>query len=668
MDQQRSYTQTGRKLPPPPPISTKPLIRSKSASVGTLQPGTERMQHNLASTRSNSIMADVFEETSPPEEHQRRSLNSSVSAGSLSTSSECRKHPHERLKYYCQFHDELVCADCLAMDVKHQGHKHTRAEEMVKDYRSNLKAQLLPLEELQETAQSALIGMDQRMKELLGNGTAIKEAIKTQVAKLITILESRQAVMLEEADRIVSHKMIQHNAHHSYLENVIAEITRQVDSGATVANDNSTNILYCYKELSLNILESTRKFQSLPNEVFLPLQGPNISFLQDHTAEEVCQIVGIIGERQADHLQSFFDEATTRGLTVNKEAIVQLIINDGEGKPYGNHVPGLNVEVISTATNSSLNFLFEQEKSSKNQYNIVFQPRDGCEHILKARIGSNPVQNSPIVVMVSTIIDGEIVGEIKGVLQPYGLALTEQNDIVVVENGKDCVSIYNQDGKTIKHRTITGKGNKKLTRPRGVAVRPNNHLLISDEEGLKTCTMEGKQMNVIGKQGTGDLEFNTPTGMTISKDGMTYICDTFNSRIQILDQDLNFFGCMGNDGPSGALNAPYDIAVNSSNMFYIADYSDSVVKIFSKRGEFLGQIETKENNERLKNPVSVHVNKKDHVFVGEEKGTGVSVFDMNGKFLMTIPIRLAGCYGISSDKDGHLYICDRANRRIIIYK
>ncbi len=669
MEQQRSYTQAGRKLPPPPPTAVKPkMIRSKSTSVDVRTPGGTA---GLSSMRSSSIISDssIFEEENSSEGNQLRSFSNSVSsAGSETTNGECQKHPHERLKYYCQFHDVLVCADCLAMDAKHQGHKHIRAEEMVKDYRSNLKAQISPLEELQEKAQAATIGMDQRMKELLGNGTTVKEAIKVQVAKLIAILESRQTAMLEEADRIVSHKMKQHNAHQAYLENIIAEITRLVDSASAIANDNSTNILYCYKELSINILETTRKFQSLPNEVFLPLQGPNISFSQDYTVEEVCQTIGTISERQADPMQSFFDEATTKGLTVNKEAIVQLIINDGEGKPYSDHVPGLNVEVVNTATNSSLDFNFEQDKSSKNQYNIGFTPRDGCEHIVKARIGSNPLQNSPIVTTVSTIIEGEIVGEIKGVLQPYGLALTEHNDIIIVENGKDCVSIYNQDGKTMKHRTITGKGNKKLTRPRGAIVRPNNHLLISDEEGLKVCTMEGKQMNIIGKQGNGDLEFNTPTGMTTSTDGMVYVCDTFNSRIQILDQELNFYGYMGNDGPPGALNAPYDIAINSSNTFYVADYSDSAIKMFSKRGEFLGQIEVKENNERLKNPVSVHVNKKDHVFVGEEKGTGVSVFDANGKFLMTIPIKLSGCYGISSDRDGLLYLCDRANRRIIIYK
>lgn len=651
----------------PPPTASKPsAFRNKATSTAGI-PNLIDNNHKtaLVSQRSMSMVSDnnVLNEEreqclTNDSEHREDSLV-------LTASSECPRHPHERLKYYCQFHDEMVCADCLAMEVKHQGHKHIRAEEMIKDYRTNLKAQLLPLEEHYERANNSLVSMDQRMKELLANGTEMKESIKTCISKLITLLESREVGMLEEVDNIVSHKMKQHSAHQAFLENIIDEMARVLQSTSAIANDNSGKILYCYKELSVSLLESTRKFQSLPNEVFLPLQGPNISFIPDHSLEEQCMLVGTISQRQADASQSFIDEVSAKALTVNKQAVAQLIINDSDGKPYTNHVPGLNVEIISTSNNATVNFTFEQDKSNKSLYNVAFIPREGCEHIIKARIGTNPLSNSPIIAVVSTIVSGEVVGEIKGVLQPYGLAVTDNNDILVVENGKDCVSIHNTDGKTLKNRSITGKGNKKLMRPRGVIVRPNNHLLITDEEGLKQCTMEGKHLSIVGKQGNGSLEFNTPSGMTITKDGLILVCDTFNSRIQILDQDLNFCGYMGEDGQ---LNAPYDIAVNSLNMFYVADYSANAIKIFSSQGESVGKIEMKDNNERLKNPVTIHVNKKDHVFVGEDKGSGVLVFDANGKYLMTIPIKLTGCHGISSDKDGLIYICDRANRRIIIYK
>lgn len=650
----------------PPPTANKPY-RSKATSTAGL-PRLENNQTSLSLLASHRSMSMVSNDSAFTEEKDQfiNGSNSDSLEDSLvlGVSSDCPKHPHERLKYYCQFHDEMVCADCLAMDAKHQGHKHIRSEEMIKDYRTNLKAQLLPLEEHYERANNSLVAMDQRMKELLANGTEMKEAIKACVSKLITLLESREVAMLEEVDNIVSHKMKQHSAHQAFLEKNIEEMARVIQSTSAVANDNTEKILYCYKELSVSLLESTRKFQSLPNEVFLPLQGPNISFIPDHTIEERCMVVGTISQRQADAGQSFIDEASAKSLTINKQAVVQLVVNDSEGKPYTNHVPGLNMEIVSTSSSAVVNFTFEQDKSNKSLYRVMFTPREGCEHIIKARIGTTPLSNSPVIAVVSTIVCGEVIGEIKGVLQPYGLAVTD-NEILVVENGKDCVSIHGTDGKTTKPRNITGKGNKKLTRPRGVIVRPNNHLLITDEEGLKQCTMDGKHLGIVGKQGNGSLEFNTPSGMTITRDGLVLVCDTFNGRVQILDQDLNFSGYMGEDGQ---LNAPYDIAVNSHNMFYVADYSANAIKIFSNHGECIGKIETKDNNERLKNPVSIHVNKKDHVFVGEEKGSGVLVFDAHGKFLMTIPIKLTGCHGISSDKNGLIYICDRANRRIIVYK
>ena len=91
---------------------------------------------------------------------------------------DCPKHPQERLKYYCQLHDELVCADCLAMEQRHQGHVHTRADDLADDYRRSLHSQLQPLQDLNDKAQTALKTMSSRRKEISANGDSVKQGIK----------------------------------------------------------------------------------------------------------------------------------------------------------------------------------------------------------------------------------------------------------------------------------------------------------------------------------------------------------------------------------------------------------------------------------------------------------------------------------------------------------
>ena len=596
------------------------------------------------------------------------SSNASGFASSLSNAgAECPKHSQEALKYYCQLHDELVCADCLAMEPRHQGHTHTRAEDLASSYRSSLLSQLQPLQEMSLEASGALKSMAARRKEISENEEAVKESIKMAVLQLHRQLDSRERELLDEAEKISKQKLQHHDAHQDHLQRLTTEMQQLVESVSVAANDN-TNIILCHhKQLSEWVLESTRKYQSLPKEVFTPLQGPNISFVLDQGVTEMCRAVGSVTERQADPLKCYIDESTIKNITANQDCILRLLVHDKDGKPYSSHVKGIKAEVVATATGVPLEVNIEQDQSKKQQYNISMVPKEAGTYVIKVKIGNTLIQNSPLTINVGSVVHGTLVGDIKGILQPYGITTSHNDDIIVVENGKDCVSIYRSDGKQLK--TLSGKGKIKFNRPRGVTITPSNTLLVTDDEGLKQCTLEGKHMTPFGKIGSGPLEFSFPCGLGVGNDGKIYICDTFNHRIQILNIDMSFHQYLGIDGqPPAKLVQPYDIAFDSYGKIFIADYSDHCIKMYSPQGEFLGQITSKGEQEVLKNPVSVHVNKNDHVFVGEEKTSGLSVYDSNGKYLTMIPVRSSGAYGISSDSEGCIYISDRANRRIQIFK
>lgn len=652
---------TGKK-PPPPMLKKKPVSLGKIASENS--PNNKR--------RSHQDDIDIKDYSRGRDESSHHPLDPTMSLPAPSTAlarpsgGECPKHSHEKLKYYCPLHDELVCADCLALEPRHQGHRHTRADALAEEYRSSLQSQLQPLQEMLHNAKAALQTMESRRKEITENRDSVKEGIKTAIAKLYTLLESREQELLLETEKLTHQKLKHHDAHLSYLDGLTSELSHVVTSVTQSTTDNSSNILYHHKQLSEWVLEVTRKFQSLPKEVFLPLQGANMSFLVNPASLETYHKIGVVSERQADPLRCHIDESAMMSITINQPAVLLLLTNDSDGKPYTNHIKGIKAELVTFDTNKSTDLTIEQDLAVKHQYKLTFTPTEAGEHVLTVKIGSTPVMNCPLSIMVGTVVSGTMVGDIKGVLQPYGLALTPNKEVVVVENGKDCVTIFRHDGKQL--RSITGKGNKKLNRPRGVAVLPSNELLMTDDEGLKLVSMEGKHMTPIGRLGSGRLEFSTPCGLAVNSDGKVYICDTFNGRLQILNPDLSFCQYFDTDSQVCKLGAPYDITFSNSGRFYIADYSEHSIKIFSPVGEYVGQITEKANGNILKNPVSVHINSSDHLLVGEEKVPGISVFDFNGKFLSSIAVRVAGIYGITSDNLGQIYISDRANRRVQILK
>ena len=647
-------------------IPTSPISRTPPGSTGSTNPSdgspTSRGSHCGSFKQSDSGFLD----NAVPPSFSANTTSSFVSS-LANAGSECPKHSQEALKYYCQLHDELVCADCLAMEPKHQGHTHTRAEDLASSYRSSLLSQLQPLQEMSIEASAALKSMAARRKEISENEETVKESIKMAVLQLHRQLDSRERELLEEAEKISQQKLQHHDAHQDHLQRLTTEMQQLVDSVSVAANDN-TNIILCHhKQLSEWVLESTRKYQSLPKEVFTPLQGPNISFVPDAGVMEMCQTIGSVTERQADPQRCYIDESNIKSLTVNQDCVLQLVVHDKDGKPYTSHVKGIKAEAVSTATGLQLDVSIEQDQSKKHQYNISMVPREAGTYLVKVKISNTLVQNSPLTLSVGSVVHGTLVGDIKGVLQPYGITVNPNDEIVVVENGKDCVSLYRSDGKLLK--TFSGKGKTKFNRPRGITITPSNMILVTDDEGIKQCTLEGKHMTAFGKIGSGPLEFSFPCGLGVSNDGKIYICDTFNHRVQVLNIDLSFHHYLGIEGnPPAKLVQPYDIAFDSSGKIFVADYSDHSVKMYSPQGGFIGQITSKGENEVLKNPVSVHVNKNDHVFVGEEKTSGLSVYDSSGKYLTMIPVRSSGAYGISSDSEGCVYISDRANRRVQIFK
>ena len=54
------------------------------------------------------------------------------------------------------------------------------------------------------------------------------------------------------------------------------------------------------------------------------------------------------------------------------------------------------------------------------------------------------------------------------------------------------------------------------------------------------ATLDGKVISSVGRKGTGELEFNFPMGLFLTRDGYLLVADYNNNRIQVLGTDLSF--------------------------------------------------------------------------------------------------------------------------------
>ena len=106
----------------------------------------------------------------------------------------------------------------------------------------------------------------------------------------------------------------------------------------------------------------------------------------------------------------------------------------------------------------------------------------------------------------------------------------EDKNLILFDSNFNPIKIVTEyDGKNIK--------------PNGLAFNnEKNEIVISDCETHQIIVTD-KELNKIKSVGTHGLKFNqfdNPSGICFHKNGDLYICDELNSRITVLNNDLNF--------------------------------------------------------------------------------------------------------------------------------
>lgn len=122
--------------------------------------------------------------------------------------------------------------------------------------------------------------------------------------------------------------------------------------------------------------------------------------------------------------------------------------------------------------------------------------------------------------------------------------------------------------------------------------------------------IKGHFLGKFGVFGSGDGQFNSPRGVTVSG-SFIYIVDNGNNRVQKFDLNGNFVAKWGTSGSGdGQFNNPQGIAINNSSVF-VADTSNSRVQIFDLEGNFINKFGSGGATDGMfNNALKITINKK----------------------------------------------------------
>ena len=581
----------------------------------------------------------------------------------------CSKHSAKDLDLYCESCEELICRDCIVR--VHRDHQYDLVPDTFSKHKDVIVSSLEPVEQQLETVNKALEQLDTQSQNIKDQRETIVGNIEKTIKRLQDLLEARKVELICQLDQITEQKLKTLAAQRDQIELVQTQLSSCHDFVTeSLRTGSQGEVLAMKNPVVKQIKEMTADFE--PN-VLVPQEQADMKFFGSPDLAPLCQQLGKVTTHPVSPQRCY---ATGKGLEVaviGEKATAVMHAVDEEGIGCDKPLESIKCELISEADNIAVKCKVEKKNS---QYEISYQPTHRGKHQLSIRVEEAHISGSPFTVVVKhpTRKLGRHIRIIEGVSSPWGVAVRDNGDIVVVEHENCYVSIFDGNGKKIRTFGSVGSARGQFTDPRGVTVDSSGNILVADSHRIQKFTAEGKFLKAIGSEGSGHLEFRCPVGIGINpKNKKVYICEcSFNHRVQILNNDFTFSNCFGSHGGGsgdGQFNYPWDVAFDSTGSVYVADGGNHCIQVFTPEGKFLRKFGKKGSGEgELKWPSSICIDSDDMVYVTERNGHRVSTFTSRGKFVQSFG---AGEFiepsGIAVDTSGLVYVSDRCGNRIQIF-
>ena len=355
-----------------------------------------------------------------------------------------------------------------------------------------------------------------------------------------------------------------------------------------------------------------------------------------------------------------------------RQTTATLTLLSGKGSPFS--LPPSFISSTLSSPGHTYSTCDITQMRQQGKYNITFTPSTRQDQLI-VQVGGVDIPDSPFTLPVipTPEMRGKPINIITGLNGPFGIAVCDNGDIVVAEYGAHCITTLNKEGKKVKSFGTEGTKEGQFTSPRGVAITNDGHILVTDNHRLQKLTTDGVCVKSVGssESGSGRLQFNTPTGITVHPTtGQIFVADLCNNRIQVFNNNLTFLHTIAPSG-NNQFNEPIDVALDNEGHLYVAEFNGNCITKITTKGKFVKRFGSQGSAPgQLCIPISLTVN-NGLVYVANCGNNRVSIFDTNGKFLQ--------CFGkigsgeetfnkpVSKTKDtiGNLYVSD--NDRLLVF-
>lgn len=213
--------------------------------------------------------------------------------------------------------------------------------------------------------------------------------------------------------------------------------------------------------------------------------------------------------------------------------------------------------------------------------------------------------------------------------------------------------------------------------PSSVVVDPEGLIYVADtyNHRVQVFTRDGRFVRAFGAEGAHTGALSRPKGLAWGPHRLLYVADTGNHRVQAFDMQGKAVWALGSFGAlPGQFHAPEGVMVDLRGTLYVADTQNHRVQKFAPEGHFLLSWGGSGSGKgEFLEPAHIALDQDEHVLIADAQNHRIQVFAPDGRYLWEIgkpgrgPGEFNGPRGVATDEQGHIYVADMGNGRVQIF-
>ena len=248
-----------------------------------------------------------------------------------------------------------------------------------------------------------------------------------------------------------------------------------------------------------------------------------------------------------------------------------------------------------------------------------------------------------------------------------GVAVNSEGLLAVTDGLNSCIHLLTSEGTLM--RSI-GQGVLVGSLLSGVAFDLKGDVWVADyiSNIVVKLSQTGRLVKTIQHAGSEDDQFCKPLGVSVSQEGLIYICNFGNHRITVHDGDGKFLFKFGSQGSGpGCFDRPGDTTFGSDGFVYVTDEGNNRVCVWSKEGTFQRDFKTRYV------PYYIAATSDNHLLITSYSSHVVMVYTTNGQLVHMFgekgsqPGKFNGCRGICINASGLVYVAEGFNKRVQVF-